>query len=454
MPVRILNDVDRLRLSNFPNELLEADLVAYYTLAVDDLALTRRRRGDGNRLGFALQLCTLRFLGFIPDDLTTPPASIVAYLAHQLEVSPIALEEYADRKQTRYDHTEVLGALGFRTAGLDDLAQLGAWLLERALEHDRSLVLFQMAAERLRSLKLVRPGVSVLERARPGGQRNAPTDRAIAHRRVDDLARRAARARCTAETDAARLAANSGHVEDGRRDPHGAAQARLRAWPRRRSLGSLGPESQPAQVLVARRPTFDHQQLQRCAPERRYPALVAMLSDGAERLIDEVVDLFDRALAGCHSSAENDLDEYKQATGKAANEKAVFFSLLARVILDEHIPDTEIRKTAFARVPRDRMAAALIEAEKIARPLDDNYLDFLGNRYSNVREFAPPRRGCARAARQRRWHRGTARRRAAAPDQCRRQAACTVAAGANVRVEDGELAGDLAARGGGAARRR
>lgn len=115
-----------------------------------------------------------------------------------------------------------------------------------------------------------------------------------------------------------------------------------------------------------------------------------MLSDGAERLTDEVVDLFDRALAGCHSTAENDLDKYKQATAKAVNEKAVLFSVLARVILDdEHIPDTEVRKTVFAQVPRDRMAAALLEAEKIARPLDDNYLDFLGNRYSHVREFAP-----------------------------------------------------------------
>jgi hypothetical protein len=154
------------------------------------------------------------------------------------------------------------------------------------------------------------------------------------------------------------------------------------------NLSILNPNRLKFLSRVARRST--NQQLQRCAPERRYPALVAMLSDSAERLTDEVVDLFERALAGCHSSAENDLDSYKQATGKAANEKAVFFSLLARVILDdEHIPDTEIRKTAFAQVPRDRMAAALLEAEKIARPLDDNYLDFLGNRYSNVREFAP-----------------------------------------------------------------
>src|SRR5207342_3514922 len=77
-------------------------------------------------------------------------------------------------------------------------------------------------------------------------------------------------------------------------------------------LSALNPNRLKFLSRVARRST--NQQLQRSAPERRYPALVAMLSDGAERLTDEVVDLFDRALAGCHSTAENDLDKYKQAT--------------------------------------------------------------------------------------------------------------------------------------------
>ena len=69
MPGRFLSDDDRLRLSNFPDEVAESDLAAYYT--VEDLACIRHR-GDANRLGFALQLCTLPFLGFVPDDLGKP----------------------------------------------------------------------------------------------------------------------------------------------------------------------------------------------------------------------------------------------------------------------------------------------------------------------------------------------------------------------------------------------
>ena len=43
----------------------ERGMVRHYTLSSEDLALINRRRGDPNRLGFALMLCYLRFPGRI-----------------------------------------------------------------------------------------------------------------------------------------------------------------------------------------------------------------------------------------------------------------------------------------------------------------------------------------------------------------------------------------------------
>ena len=54
--------------------------------------------------------------------------------------------------------------LGFRTATASDLEGLRDWLAAEALVTDRPIVLFQLACARLYAMKLVRPGLTVIER--------------------------------------------------------------------------------------------------------------------------------------------------------------------------------------------------------------------------------------------------------------------------------------------------
>ena len=51
----------------------ERGMVRHYMLSSEDLALINRRRGDPNRLGFALMLCYLRFPGRILQQGEQPP---------------------------------------------------------------------------------------------------------------------------------------------------------------------------------------------------------------------------------------------------------------------------------------------------------------------------------------------------------------------------------------------
>jgi TnpA family transposase len=57
----------------------EREMVRYYTLSPDDLALINRHRGDPNRLGFAVMLCYLRFPGRILQQGEQPPAALCAF---------------------------------------------------------------------------------------------------------------------------------------------------------------------------------------------------------------------------------------------------------------------------------------------------------------------------------------------------------------------------------------
>jgi hypothetical protein len=132
----------------------------------------RRQRRD---LGFALQLCALRYLGFCPDDLVTAPPAAISFVADQLQVIPAVLRAYGARPQTRTGHSQQIQRyLRFHDATREDLRSLANWLLARALEHDKPSLLFQLAREHLLAEKIVRPGVALLERlvmaAREGGQ--------------------------------------------------------------------------------------------------------------------------------------------------------------------------------------------------------------------------------------------------------------------------------------------
>ena len=85
MPRReLLSPAQREELLSFPTE--EADLLRHYTFYTHDLAVIRRRLGDHNRLGFAVQLCYVRFPGRLLAAGETPYPPILAMVAAQLKV--------------------------------------------------------------------------------------------------------------------------------------------------------------------------------------------------------------------------------------------------------------------------------------------------------------------------------------------------------------------------------
>src|SRR5215510_3688501 len=150
MSTGFLTAADRDRLNRFPAQIPEEDLSAFFLLSEADQQAINQPREAHTRLGFALQLCALRYLGFAPDDLSTAPAAAIGYVAQQLGVAPQALEAYGTRRPTRTTHFQQVQAhLHFRTATPLDVYGLQEWLVERALEHDQPMVLFQLACDEL-----------------------------------------------------------------------------------------------------------------------------------------------------------------------------------------------------------------------------------------------------------------------------------------------------------------
>ncbi len=88
MPTRFFSVVRWSGSSLCPETIEAADLARHFWLDGEDLEFVRRQPNGAGQLGIALQLCALRWLGFIPDDLPSAPAEAVAALAGVLDAPP------------------------------------------------------------------------------------------------------------------------------------------------------------------------------------------------------------------------------------------------------------------------------------------------------------------------------------------------------------------------------
>jgi TnpA family transposase len=102
MSVDFLSDQEAAAFGRYGGVPSGVELERFFFLDDEDRALVARHRGDHNRLGFGVQLTTVRYLGrFLADPLEGVPVEVVDYLAEQLEVAdPSCLKRYAQRAET------------------------------------------------------------------------------------------------------------------------------------------------------------------------------------------------------------------------------------------------------------------------------------------------------------------------------------------------------------------
>ena len=84
MPSTFLMSKEREQLACFPDDSQAWDLITYFTLIEHDCSLIDTYQGESNRLGAALQLCAVRYLGFCPANLHTASSDMITFLARQL----------------------------------------------------------------------------------------------------------------------------------------------------------------------------------------------------------------------------------------------------------------------------------------------------------------------------------------------------------------------------------
>jgi TnpA family transposase len=179
MPARIaMTQRQRAALLALPGT--EDEVVARYSLDEHDLAMIARSRTPANRLGYAIQLCCLRFPGRHLRKGEMLPAIMLDYIAEQLDVSADVIAAFAKRGATRYEQLSAIKRNhGFRDLTHPLRSELKQWLSTEASSVVDGKILLERLAEKMRTDRIVIPGVSVIERMAASALHGADTSFAV-----------------------------------------------------------------------------------------------------------------------------------------------------------------------------------------------------------------------------------------------------------------------------------
>ena len=160
---KILTARQRAALFDLPTD--EALRLTHCILDDDDVDFIQARRHPGNRMGFALQLCALRFPGRLLKPGEVIPEEVSLFIAAQLGLKPDDLIRYASRDETRREHLAALRKIyGYRMFTGKHAHVVKIWLAEQAEASRSSEDLVRRLVEECRRRQIILPSMSTIER--------------------------------------------------------------------------------------------------------------------------------------------------------------------------------------------------------------------------------------------------------------------------------------------------
>lgn len=159
----------------------EAMVVRHHCLDAEDLAAVGNARTPATRLGYALQLCCLRYPGRHLRQSDLLPAIMLEHIAEQVGVEAQVITDFARRTPTRYDQLAAIKMrFGFTDLGRPNRVTMMMWLEGEAMPIVDGRVLLDRLLGELRARRIVIPGVSVVERMAAEAMHRAETDLVVA----------------------------------------------------------------------------------------------------------------------------------------------------------------------------------------------------------------------------------------------------------------------------------
>lgn len=390
---RVLTPEEQRLFTTIPDDLSMQDLARYYVLGPEDKAFVLRHRGDGNRLGIAIQLCTLRFPGRYLMQMTAISAQLVGYIAGQLQLPTQAFSQYGHREKTPYEHLqEICHQYGYRAYAQRDVMPLIRYLLPFAMENDEALPLVDGAMSWIRQHNLIAPPILTTEKLVWHVQRIAR--RRVYRRMINTLS----------ETHKEALQ-NLLVVTDDKggqtplfwlriTSPKPSANGMYHLLERIAFINDIQLSVKPDNVhparlrqLAQRGQRYRSQALANLVnSQERYALLIAYLHEHYQSLIDQLVDMFDRWLGDLMRKGRKKQRHHLHRNITTLNRDLNTLAQAMAAFLEANAQGTDPAAAVFAVVEEDVLAKTVASATVNTRPADMDFRDLVENTFVRRRK--------------------------------------------------------------------
>jgi Domain of unknown function (DUF4158) len=378
----------------FTRELSPDELAGCFFFSDDDRGRIATRRGDASRLGFAVQLGTVRYLGRFLENPAEVPASVLGWTIREIGVGAgTTLAGYGDG-EARWEHqAEIRRAYGYRPFGEQGAEdELALWLRARAWISAESHRVLR-AAEHLTARRILLPGYSTLWRLVGSACENADA-RGFAMLADTPTGEQRDRLAALLQTPAGRRLSVLERLRRPEVEPTigGLVSGLARVQELRELADGLGGlDALPVARLRALMVDAERcraADIAKMSDARRTATLMAFAITATERGQDDALELFDRLHGELLLRVRAQSGRERLADGEALDAAGRTLMEACRIVLDDTVTEP-LRDAVFAAVQRDQLADAVSAMGRLAKSPDDRARELVLSRYRGVRRYLP-----------------------------------------------------------------
>src|SRR5918997_6774692 len=365
-------------------------------LTAEDIHQIQLCRRDHNRLGFGYQLGFVRLLNRFPQQEPFEAIEeLLVYISVQLKLPTTLIVAYQQRRQTVSEHQQrIMDYLHVRRFSERDSGHLERFIFEEACRLEQTAALQARVKEFLKTQGSLQPADSTLTRLIIEQRQRA---REFIY---DQIA-------TALPTDMASVLEGLLEVKAGEKistlqrikaNPHNPSPEAMLALVRKlRTIEATGIlrvdlcwlNSNYQRALFHLVDRCSVARLREVVPPRRHAALVCFLWQSYRDAVDQAVDMYDKLITWVHAQAQKDWDEQLRQQRQAIQSSLATFKSLGEIILDDTVPDGELRSRLFDEVPRDELAVQMEALDEWVSGKKSNAFHGVIGRFSYLRRFAP-----------------------------------------------------------------